>query len=259
MQVWAYFDWARDPWGLAMVLGAVGLGGFLRGFVGFGAALIIVPVLGLVFGPRTGVAITSLIGLPAVFQLLPEAVRRAERPVVLPVCAAIFAATPLGSLILVALDPKIMQIVISALVVAMVAFLARGWRLERKPGLPTLTGAGIAGGLVQGIGGIGGPPVVAVALARPGPPEQQRGNVLALMTAINLASLVPLAWLGLYTAQAVAAGLLLFPIYSLATAIGSRYFARGGSRHYRNAALATLLAVGLATLAAALNRYVAAA
>lgn len=245
-------DWRAS----SLVVAAVALGGFLRGFVGFGAALVIVPVLGLVVGPRAAVAISCLMGLPAVMQLLPEAARRAERPVVLPICAAIFAATPVGAGVLVTVDPAIMQIVISLLVVAMVAFLASGWKLTREPGLGTLVGAGVAGGLVQGIGGIGGPPVVAVALARPGSPEQQRGNVLALMTAIALSSVLPLAWLGLFTRQALVGGLLLFPVYSLATAIGSRWFARGGSHYYRRAAFVTLALVGLATLLAAVRRYV---
>lgn len=251
------FGWARDPLQLGLVAGSVALGGFLRGFVGFGAALVIVPVLAVVFGPRAAVAISSIMGLPAVLQLLPEAVRRSEPGVVLPVAGAIFLAAPLGTALLVNVDPDVMRIVISGLVVAMVALLASGWKLAQKPGLPTLAGAGAVGGIVQGIGGIGGPPVVAVALARAGPPEQQRANVLGLMTAIALSSLLPLAWWGLFTREVVVAGLVLFPLYSLATALGSRYFATGGARHYRNAALATLAVIGLATLTAALRRYLA--
>lgn len=251
------FDWAHDPWRLGTVLAAVALGGFLRGFVGFGAALVIVPVLGLAVGPRAAVAISCIIGFPAVLQLLPEAVRRAERPVVLPICAAIFLATPIGSTVLVSVDPGLMQIVIALLVVVMVAFLASGWKLSREPGRPTLVGAGVAGGLVQGIGGIGGPPVVAVALSRPGLPEQQRGNVLALMTAVQLSSILPLALLGLFTLPVIVAGLILIPIFSLATFAGIRHFAHGGSRYFRNAALATLALVGVVTLATAVRRYFA--
>ena len=48
------------------------------------------------------------------------------------------------------------------------------------------------------------------------------------------------------------AGLVLLPVYVGATALGSRYFALGGHQHYRRAALATLAAVGIATLVAAI-------
>jgi hypothetical protein len=57
---------------LVVVLLAVTIAGLLRGFVGFGAALISVPVFSLVLGPRTAIAINAVMGLPAVFQLLPK-------------------------------------------------------------------------------------------------------------------------------------------------------------------------------------------
>jgi uncharacterized membrane protein YfcA len=94
-----------------------------------------------------------------------------------------------------------------------------------------------------------------VALSRPGEASQQRANVLALMTAISLSSILPLLYYGLFTRQAVVIGLLLIPFYSAATALGARYFALGGQRHYRRAALATLAAVAIATLLASLRNY----
>lgn len=240
---------------LAVVLVAVTIAGVLRGFVGFGAALISVPVFSLVLGPHAAIAVNNVMGLPAVFQLLPEAIRRAERPVVLPICLATFLATPIGTWILVVADPALMTVAISALVLLMVAVLASGWRLRGRIGLGKLIAAGVAGGLVQGAAGVGGPPVVAVALSRPGEPWQQRANVLALMTSIALSSILPLLYYGLFTRQTVVIGLVLIPIYSAATALGARFFARGGQRHYRRAALATLAAIGIATLLASLRAY----
>jgi uncharacterized protein len=239
----------------AVVIVAVTIAGLLRGFVGFGAALISVPVFSLVLGPHAAVAINSVMGLPAVFQLLPEAVRRAERSIVLPICVAIFVATPFGTWALVATDPALMTVAISALVLIMVAGLASGWRLKGRIGKSKLIAAGVAGGLVQGIAGVGGPPVVAVALSRPGEPSQQRANVLALMTAISLSSILPLLYYGLFTRQTVVIGLLLIPVYSAATALGARYFSLGGQRHYRRAALTTLAAVGITTLIGAIRNY----
>ena len=240
---------------LAVVLVAVAIAGLLRGFVGFGAALISVPVFSLVLGPHAAIAINNVMGLPAVFQLLPEAIRRAERPVVLPICLATFLATPIGTWALVAADPALMTVAISALVLVMVALLASGWRLRGRIGMGKLIAAGLVGGLVQGVAGVGGPPVVAVALSRPGEASQQRANVLALMTAVALSSILPLLYYGLFTRQTVVIGLVLIPIYSAATALGARYFALGGQRHYRRAALATLAAIGIATLIASLRAY----
>jgi uncharacterized protein len=243
---------------LAAVCLAAFIGGFMRGFVGFGAALVAVPILSLAYEPRLAVAAMSVVGIPTLLQLLPDAIRTSERAIVAPVSLAILVSTPLGTWILVSVSPALMKIVISALVVLMVAMLARGWRLEGKVSRSVLVGAGVAGGLIQGTAGIGGPPVVAVALSRPGSPVQQRGNVLALMTAISLSSLLPLWYYGLFTRQAIVLGLLLLPIYGGSILLGSRYFARGGQRHFRNAALIMLGLIGGATLLAAIRDYLAA-
>ena len=240
---------------LAVVFIVVMVAGLLRGFVGFGAALISVPVFSLVLGPHAAIAVNNVMGLPAVFLLLPEAVRRAERAVVLPICTAIFAAAPIGTWALVSIDPAIMSVAISTLVLIMVAFLASGWRLRGRIGIGKLVAAGVAGGFVQGVAGVGGPPVVAVALSRPGDASQQRANVLALMTAVSLSSILPLLYHGLFTRQTVIIGLVLIPFYSAATALGARYFTLGGQRHYRRAALATLATIGMATLVASLRNY----
>ena len=258
---WGNFDHVSELLGvpidarLIVVLIAVAIAGLLRGFVGFGAALITVPVFSLVLGPHAAIAINNVMGLPAVFQLLPEAIRRAERPFVVPMCLATFIAAPIGTWALVVADPALMTVAISALVLLMVAFLASGWRLRGRIGMGKLMAAGVAGGLVQGVAGIGGPPVVAVALSRPGEASQQRANVLALMTAVALSSILPLLYHGLFTRQTVVIGLVLIPLYSAATALGARYFAFGGHRHYRRAALATLAAIGIATLIASLRAY----
>lgn len=240
---------------LLAVVAAVLVGGFMRGFVGFGGALVTVPVLSVVWGPQAAVAITGIMGIPSLFQLLPEAVKYSERSIVIPVALTTFLTAPIGSWVLVSVDPKLMSVVISGLVIAMVAMLAQGWTSKSEIGLPALIGAGAAGGLIQGAAGIGGPPVVAVALSRAGSPKQQRANVLALMTAIASASLFPLWYLGVLTRPVVIAGALLFPLYIAATLFGSRYFSRGGHRHFRRAALVTLAVIAVASLFASLRHY----
>jgi len=230
---------------------AVALAGFLRGFIGFGAALVSIPVISLVFGPQLALPIVTIMGIPSVLQLLPDAVRHSEPPIALPISLAVFIGTPIGTLILVSVDPDLMKIVISLLVILMVGFLARGWQVKQHVHPSLLLASGFAGGLIQGAAGIGGPPVVAIALSRAGSPDRQRGNVLAVMTAIALSSVLPLYFYGLITRQAIIIGLVLLPIYSLFTWIGSRYFGSSGRHHFRQAALLVLAIIGVTTLLAA--------
>lgn len=152
---------------LAAVCIAALVGGFMRGFVGFGAALVTIPVLSLAYEPRLAVAAMTVVGIPTLFQLLPEAIRSSERAIVAPISLAILLSAPLGTLVLVSISPAVMKIVISILVVIMVVMLMRGWKLESEVGKPILIASGVAGGLVQGSAGVGGPPVVAVIFHGP--------------------------------------------------------------------------------------------
>jgi uncharacterized membrane protein YfcA len=236
-----------------LALGAVILGGFMRGFVGFGGALALVPVLSLTLGPRTAVAIAGLIGVPTIFQLLPEALRNAERRFVLPAGIAIAVGAPLGSLILTTVSPRVMTAAIggSVMATAIATWLGIAPALARRQWVPLL--AGFISGMLQGAAGVGGPPSVAVAMARGGEPRQQRANVLGLVTFISGLGAVSHWYFGLFTPQVIGLALLLLPTYLGATWLGSRFFARGGQRHFRSTALLLLLGIGFAAVVGAIR------
>ena len=249
-----FLDWFQQTAGapfdaaFVLILLIVTFAGFLRGFIGFGSALICIPVVTLVFGPRLAVPVVTLISLPGMFQLLPDAIRHSERPIVLPIALGIFLTAPLGTWVLVSIDPAIMKIVISALVVVMVAFLAMGWQLKQHVHRGLLLLAGGVGGMVQGVSGMGGPPVVAVALSRTGSPERQRGNVLGVMTAIALSALPAQYYYGLFTTQVFVISAILLPPHIVSTWLGSRYFSSAGKAYFRRVALIVLAIIGVTTL-----------
>ncbi len=238
---------------LVVVAGAVLAAGFVRGFVGFGASLTIVMVLSVVFGPLVAVPIANLTGLPSTVQLLPTAVRHAERRFVVLFGLATFVAAPFGTWVLVSLGPAVMKIAISLFVLAVVAMLYQGWRLTAPPGLPMLLGTGAASGLVQGAAGVGGPPAVAIALSRPGTPERQRANVIGTVTALSLCGLPALWHHGLLTRDVVLLSIALMPFYFAGSWLGARFFSDRGREHFRPAALIVLAAVGAITLGLAVR------
>lgn len=237
-----------------LVIAATLVGGFMRGFVGFGGALALVPVLSLAIGPKVAVAVASLVGLPSVFQLLPEAVRSADRRFVVPAGLAILAGAPVGSLILTTVNPHFMTGAIGAAVVAMAlaSWFGVAAHLARRTWVPLV--AGWVSGMLQGAAGVGGPPSVAVAMARGGETRQQRGNVLGVVGVIALSGAASHLSFGLFTRQALLIALFLAPMFLGSTWAGSRFFSSSGQRHFRLSALVLLLAIGAATVAAALAR-----
>ena len=77
---------------ILFISGGIFFAGLIRGFVGFGASLIIVLVLSLILGPHKAVPIAALSGLPSMLQLLPTAIKHSEKAFVLPFGIAAFFA-----------------------------------------------------------------------------------------------------------------------------------------------------------------------
>ena len=246
-----------SPVGFAVAGLAILLAGFLRGFVGFGAALIAIPVLSLVFAPAIALPIAFFSGLPSMLQLLPTAIRHGERQIIMTFGIGAFLAAPLGTWLLVIIAPEILKMIIAVLVIFMAAFLFRGGRLKGTPSRPVIFGAGIFAGFVQGVAGVGGPPAVAIALARTGTPTTQRANVIGAVSALSLSTAAPLWALGLFTPEVLWLSLFFAPLHTGAAFLGVRFFAAGGQRHFRIAALATLGIIGVATFIAAVQNYLA--
>ena len=242
---------------LVIVFATMVLAGFMRGFVGFGSALIIIMVFSAIFSPVVAVAISCLTGLPTVIQLVPTAIRHSEHAFVLPFAIPALIAAPFGTLVLVSTDPILMKIAISLFILAAVGLMYRGWRAWGRIGAKTMFCFGLGSGLVQGAAGVGGPPVVALVLSRPGDAETQRANVIGTVSALALSSPVPLWYYGLFTPNVLMLSVLLFPLFTLSAWAGARFFSGGGRRHFRGAALLMLAVIGVITLGLAVDDYLA--
>jgi uncharacterized membrane protein YfcA len=236
------------PFELTIVIGVVFAGGFLRGFTGFGAALIIVPVLAIIFTPQMAVVMHLLMEIPGVIQLLPSAARHCDKKAVLPMLVAVLAGVPLGAFLLSTIDERILRITISAFVLAAVWLLASDWRYRGVIRWPLMAGNGFLGGFIQGVAGMGGPPIVTILLSRHDSVTVSRANIIVAMNTLILVAL-PNQWAnGLVTMKVLILGGLAGPLYVLGTYTGSRFFNAGGERFFRKVALIMLGAIAIITL-----------
>ena len=75
---------------------AIALGGFLRGFLGFGAALLMVPILSNILTPAVGLVIMYLVEVPTVIYLMPNAFKKGSIKLVFPMIIALIFTIPIG-------------------------------------------------------------------------------------------------------------------------------------------------------------------
>jgi uncharacterized protein len=230
---------------LLLAMAATFAAGIVRGFSGFGAAMMMAPVFAILYAPPQAVATMAGLGTLASLQLLPGVVRQADWREVAPLTALSWLTIPLGSLVLVALAPDVMRRAIAGSVLVMVGVLASGWRYPVKPGVWGAVGTGAVSGLINGATGVGGPPVVLYMLAGPNRAADTRANLITFYTFLNGATVLSLLAHGVYTLEIVWRDLALWPVQIVSLWLGARLFRRANERIYRRIALGLLLAVAL--------------
>jgi uncharacterized membrane protein YfcA len=232
-------DW--PVWAAAL---ATAVAGLMRGYAGFGTAVILAPIYSVLWGPRAGVPVMLMMELIVSLQLLPRAFKDADTRVMLPIGGAAALATPLGAIVLLTADPELLRSCIGGFVLVFGMLLLSGWRYHgsRPLGLNLLVGT--SAGLLKGATGMSGPPVILYLLAGPEEAKRHRANLILFFALIAVVSILGPLWFGMITAAVLAKLLLLLPVLLVSVPIGARLFHVVPQRFYKRFALAVLLAAG---------------
>lgn len=223
--------------------------GLMRGFTGFGAPLLLAPVLSVLYGPLVAVPVIVLMETPVSFQMAtPKVVRAVDWSLILPMAAGGLTFTPFGAYLLVWFSPDFLKNFIAGVMTGVVALLLAGWRY-RGPRPWWATGiVGILSGLFKGSTSFGGPPVLLYLFSGPESAMTHRSNLILYIALMNAVAL-PSMWLAdVLTAETLWLALLLWPFLMGSAWIGSRLFVRANDQLYRRIALGVLLVVGIGTL-----------
>lgn len=223
------------------------VGGVIRGFSGFGSALVIAPVLSLAIGPVVAVPAIVLIHALTTVQLVPGSWREIVWPRVAPLSIAGCVGTPIGVYALVTLDADVMRRAISAVTVVFALAMLTGWRYTKAPGPAVSAAVGTIGGLLAGAGSVGGPPIILFLLAGPDRAATNRATFIYYFLFTQLAGLAVFWFAAILTLQTLLISLVMAPTMVLGIWLGERMFGQASEELFRRVALVFLLAIGLAT------------
>jgi len=231
-----------EVWGLDLALAAATLlaAGLIRGFAGFGSAMINAPVLSLLWGPTVGIPVAALVEFVPAVQLTPRAIPEAQWRMVWLLGIPALILIPAGSFLLIALPSDLVRRCVAAVVLLLVAVLWSGWRYRGPRTAPISAGVGAASGLLSGTTGMGGPPVILYLMAGSESPATLRANMIAFFTLVLIGLAATYALLGLFNALALWRTVLLMIPFVIGIAIGARLFPLASARTFRNIALAVL-------------------
>jgi uncharacterized membrane protein YfcA len=230
---------------LLIAAAAAVVGGLMRGFAGFGSAMLMAPIFAILFGPAEMVAIICMIELPVGLQLLPGAVRQAEWRFVGPMSATAVVFMPIGVWLLVSLDPEVLKRGVAAIVLLFAFVLLSGWRYRGRKSLPIACSLAALSGAMMATVGIGGPPVLLYMLSGPDSAAANRANIIVYFAATGVFLLLIVMFAAdVVGLTALWRALALTPPFMLATWLGARLFRASSEKLYRRIALVFLLGVG---------------
>jgi uncharacterized membrane protein YfcA len=231
--------------GLGWLLVAVCVAGLVRGFAGFGSAMIIMPVAGSLLSPVGALVFLTMTDLFGPLPNLPRALKDGNRADALRLGFGALLAMPLGIWAVSRLDAEIFRWMVSCLVLVLLGLVMAGWRYRGALTARLIVATGGLGGFLSGLTGLAGPPVIMLYMASALPPATIRANFLLYLFMIDLLMIATLLLFGLLESGPMLVGLLLAAPYMLSNAVGGWLFNPRAEPAFRAVAY-TIIAVSAA-------------
>jgi uncharacterized membrane protein YfcA len=232
---------------LGLVAFAVFLGSVLNGVVGFGFALVTVPLMSIALGPKEAVVLSALFGLLSNMGVGIRHRDEIEVSLVRRIVAGALVGMPLGLVVMVVVPPEPLKVAISLVVLGSVALFARGWVIHDPPHrVDVLTG--VFSGILNTSVGISGPPVVMNLQGRrlaKGPFRASAASVFALS---GVVALVLFAVAGQIHPDTLVAAAVALPAWPLGWFVGDQLHHRFDEDRFRSLVLVLLVVTALIAL-----------
>ena len=224
------------------------IAGLVRGFSGFGSALIYVPLMSAIYEPRIAAVTLLITDFVASAPFTVSQTWRCNWREVAPVSGAALLTIPLGVAALEYLDPVILRWFIAVLVTTLLAVLVSGWRYRVEPKIPVSIGVGLVAGVGAGAVQIAGPAAIIYWLGGPSHAAVIRANLMVYFAILAIASFIAYQMRGLFTADVLTLSVLLGPVFIAAMALGAFLFRGASDNAYRSVAYAIIALSALVSL-----------
>jgi uncharacterized membrane protein YfcA len=238
---------ASDP-ALQAALAVAALAGVVRGFAGFGAGLVFMPLASALSDPATAVVMLFVADTLPTLPIVIPAAKACRWRQVLPVALGFAVAVPAGVWLLANADTLALRWFMAAVVFALLVLLASGWRYGGEPKPPVGVGVGMVSGFFGGAAMLAGPPVLAYWLGGPDKAWRVRANVIVYFAITTVFSGVNLWLAGLLTEERLLRGVLMAPVYFLAIIAGQRLFRGADETLFRRVAFALIALAAVISL-----------
>jgi uncharacterized protein len=226
---------------LAILLATAFVAAIARGFSGFGAALIFVPLASTVVDPKIASPLLLITDATLALGFIPNAFRNADRREVGVMALGAAIGIPLGTVLLVRLDPTLIRWAMVGLAAAMLCLLVSGWRYHGKPTRPLTFVVGGFAGICSGAAQLGGPAVVAYWLGSTQHSVIVRASIILYFSISTAIAIVTYSIAGVLTLTVLKLALVVGPVYGVGLFLGSRLFGVADEGFFRSICYALIV------------------
>lgn len=209
---------------LVFLLATAFIAALARGFSGFGAALIFLPLAATVVDPKIASPLLLITDAVLALGFIPNAYRQADKREVSIMGLGAALGIPAGTWLLIHTDPIHIRWAVVVLATLMLALLASGWRYGGKPTAPLTFGVGTFAGVCSGAAQVGGPAVITYWLGSHSPPGIVRANIILFFAISTTIAILSYLVGGVMTLAVLKLALVVAPLYALGLFIGARLF-----------------------------------
>lgn len=231
--------------GTATAIALVAFAGVLRGFSGFGSAMVLAPALAALYPVTVAVPLIILLEVALSFQLLTAAARQVVWREIAILSVAAMPGLFVGAWLLERIPEQTLRLGISLAILIFLLLLLANVRRQGPVSPMGLAATGTLSGIANSASGVGGPPVVLYYLAGDGTTAAVRATVIVYFFAIDVASTGIYTARGLVTGQVLVLTALCVPAAVAGVWLGTRLFDQASEQTYRRVAYAIIAAAAL--------------
>lgn len=240
---------------LALAIFTVSLAGVVRGFSGFGAGLIMAPLLAIILTPPEAVYYATILSLLGSLFMCQSCFNVADWRATGWLFLGSLPTIALGNAALLYIPANAMRIIFAILIILIAAITLSGWVYQGVLRRRTTLLAGAISGLTYGSVGSGGPPAMMYLSGTTTDKASVRATVLMHANLCLLVTLASLSQFGNFFVKPDWHLGLMIAGHFAGVYGGTRLFHLMGDRHYDRIVLWFLIGMGLVSLVIALQPY----
>ncbi|MFA5506854.1 MAG: sulfite exporter TauE/SafE family protein, partial [Vulcanimicrobiota bacterium] len=230
------------------ILVVIFLATFIRSALGFGEALVAVPLLALLIPIETAAPLAVLVSITVAALILGQDWREVQMAGVSRLVLSTLPGIPVGLWLLIRVDEVVVKTILALVILLFSAYVLAGRAKLRLKGDRWAGAFGFMAGILGGAYGMNGPPLVLYGTFRDWSPEQFRATLQGYFLPASILGMIGYYLSGLWTREVTNLFLLTLPAVLIATLLGRSVTRRLPRERFVRWVHSALILIGLLLL-----------